>query len=368
VGFRRRLGYRPARVDDSLQALGWDDEVDAERASMDHDPGGRPVRVARIDRKWCTIWREPEDPDPLRIPAPEDLAAGDWVLLADPPEKIAARIPRHSALARRSSDGSAQAQVIAANLDRIFVVHAAAIEPNRRRLERELVIAYESGAEPVVVLTKVDLLTGAAADAHDLVVAAVEDVAPGVPVHLVSGVTGEGLDSLATYTAGHRTIALVGPSGAGKSTLVNALVGGERMRTGEIREADGRGRHTTSAAELVALPGGGLLVDTPGLRAVALWSEGAGFDEAFADITELADGCRFRDCRHEAEPGCAVRAAVESGALHPARLRSWKHLKAELDALRSEQAEWERTARRGRRPPRRGGRPVDEDGDDTDDE
>jgi ribosome biogenesis GTPase len=330
-----------------LERLGWDEEMAAERATLDASEGDLG-RVARIDRKWCTVWSAL--PDPLRLPAPEDLAVGDWVLVGDEQDRIQARVPRKSALARRSPDGSATPQVIAANVDRVFVVHTLSAEPNRRRLERELVIAFESGADPVVVLTKLDLASDPAVG-----LAAVEDLASAVPVHVVSAPTGEGLDALAQYTAGHRTMALLGPSGAGKSTLVNALVGEERQRTAEVRAVDGKGRHTTSAAELVVLPTGGLLIDTPGLRAVALWSEGAGLDEAFPDVTELAEHCRFRDCAHDTEPDCAVRAAVEDGRLPAGRLRSWRQLHTELDTLRAEQAELERAQRRGRRPPRRGG-------------
>jgi ribosome biogenesis GTPase len=332
-------------TEDPLAPLGWDAELDAERATLD-DPSGTPARVARIDRKWCTLWPAPGET--LRLPAPEDLAVGDWALLPDAADRITHRVPRKSALARRAPDGSAQPQVIAANVDWVFLLHSLAAEPNLRRMERELVISFESGARPVVLLTKADL----AADAPGRLVQA-EDVAPGVPVHVVSARTGQGLDALAAYTAGHRTIALLGPSGAGKSTLVNALVGHELQRTAAVRSFDGKGRHTTTAAELVLLPDGGLLVDTPGLRAVALWSEGAGLDEAFADVTSLAEHCRFRNCAHDAEPGCAVRAAVADGRVPEARLRSWHHLHAELEALQQEQAELERAQRRGRRPPRR---------------
>jgi ribosome biogenesis GTPase len=332
----------------TLEELGWGAAEEAERASMP-DPGTAiPARVARIDRKWCTVWRPAGEP--LRLPAPEDLAVGDWVLLALDDERIAGRVPRHSALARKDPGGSPVPQVIAANVDYVFCVHGLRSDPNQRRLERELVIAFESGAEPVVVLTKGDL-----SDDPTAAVALAEDVALGVPVHVVSARTGEGLAALNAYTAGHRTIALLGASGAGKSTLVNALTGSESLRTGEVRAFDGKGRHTTTASELVRLPDGGLFIDTPGLRAIALWSEGAGLDEAFGDVTSLAERCRFRDCQHDAEPGCAVREAVETGTLPAGRLRSWRVLHAELEALRDEQAEHERAARRGRRPPRRSG-------------
>jgi ribosome biogenesis GTPase / thiamine phosphate phosphatase len=338
----------------ALARLGWDAELDDERATMD-DPSGTLARVARIDRKWCTVWREAGDS--LRLPAPEDLAVGDWVLLPDAAERITARVPRKSALARRAPDGTASAQVIAANVDWVFLLHSLAAEPNLRRLERELVISFESGAQPVVVLTKAD----PAADSAPAV-AAFEDVTPGIPLISISARTGEGLDALAEFTAGHRTIVLLGPSGAGKSTLVNALAGEEVQRTAAVRAFDGKGRHTTTAAELVLLPNGGLLVDTPGLRGVALWSEGVGLDEAFADVTSLAEGCRFRDCRHDVEPGCAVQAAIAEGLLPAARLRSWVHLHEELAVLEEEQAELERALRRGRRPPRRssGGPAIDE--------
>ena len=179
-----------------------------------------------------------------------------------------------------------------------------------------------------------------------------EEIALAVPVHAVSARTGDGMEKLHAYTAGHHTVALLGPSGAGKSTLVNALVGDEVQRTGAVRSFDQKGRHTTTAAELVALPDGGLLLDTPGLRAVALWtdgdSDGGGLARAFDDITALAEGCWFADCRHDAEPDCAVRDAVEAGRLDPKRLLAWQHLTAELDRLAVERAEAGRTARRGR--------------------
>jgi ribosome biogenesis GTPase / thiamine phosphate phosphatase len=331
----------------SLDELGWGAAEEDERASME-DGQGEPARVARIDRKWCTVWRAACEP--LRLPAPEDLAVGDWVLLPPAADRVVSRVPRHSALARRSPDGSATPQVIAANLDWVFLVHGLSGDLNVRRLERELVIAFESGAQPVVVLTKTDLGDDVLAG-----IAVASEIAPGVPVHALSSRTGEGLDVLRRYTSGHRSVALLGASGAGKSTLINALVGDERLRTAEVRAYDGKGRHTTTAAELVRLPDGGLFVDTPGLRGVALWSEGAGLDEAFSDVTSRAERCRFRDCAHDAEPGCAVQGAIAAGELPAARLRSWRSLHAELDLLEQEQAEHTRLARRGRRPPRRGG-------------
>jgi ribosome biogenesis GTPase len=246
-------------------------------------------------------------------------------------------------LARRSADGSATSQVLAANVDTIFLVHSLSQPPKERRLERELVLAFESGASPVVVLNKSDQ-----SDDPARAVTTMAEIALAVPVHAVSARTGDGMEALHAYTAGHRTVALFGPSGAGKSTLVNALVGGEVQRTGAVRSFDQKGRHTTTAAELVPLPDGGFLLDTPGLRAVALWSEGGGLARAFGDITTLAEGCWFADCRHDAEPDCAVRVAVDEGRLDPTRLLAWQRLTAELDRLAVERAVGARSARRGR--------------------
>ena len=229
-----------------------------------------------------------------------------------------------------------------------MLVHALTSPPNQRRLERELVLAWDSGARPVVVLTKTDLVEDATG-----AVAALGDVAPGVDVLTASGITGEGVARLSEFAAGNATIALLGASGVGKSTLVNALVGHARQATADVREGDGKGRHTTIAAELVRLAGGGWLIDTPGVRAVSLWSSGHGIERAFADVFDLMDHCRFRDCKHEQEPGCAVSAAVAAGTLDPRRLDSMKRLVAEEAALEDEQRAREKaTDRRGYRKPR----------------
>jgi ribosome small subunit-dependent GTPase A len=216
------------------------------------------------------------------------------------------------------------AQVVAANLDTVLVVDALTGPARLRRVERYLAVAWSSGATPVVVLTKADLCDDVAA-----VVEQVREDAFGVEVLAVSSVTGEGVDAVRALLPPGRTGAMVGPSGVGKSSLVNALSGETIADTGEIRESDGRGRHTTTARELHLLPGGGLLVDTPGMRELALYDDGEGVDTAYADVTALAADCRFRDCQHRTEPGCAVAAAIEDGSLDPARYSAWRKLQAE---------------------------------------
>ncbi len=235
-------------------------------------------------------------------------------------------------------DGSARGpQIVAANVDVVLLVHSLTSGLKVRRLERELVLAFEGGAMPVVVLNKADAVDEAVR-AESATVAA--EVTPGVDVLVTSAISGTGIDQLRALAEGNRTIALIGPSGAGKSTIVNALAGRDVQATGDVRESDQRGRHTTTARELVALPGGGVLVDTPGLRAVSLWEGDEGLSRAFADIEELAARCRFRNCSHTLEPGCEVRAAMERNELDPARLANYFRLETELDA-----AETKRRAR-----------------------
>ena len=263
-----------------------------------------------------------------------DVAVGDFVVFGADEERVEHVLHRHSAFVRRASfEGNrAEAHTIAANIDVVMLLHALTSPPKQRRLERELVLAWDSGARPVVVLTKTDLV-----DDPDVMVAAMRDVAPGVDVRVASGITGEGVEVLRGYAADNATIALLGASGVGKSTLVNALVGHGRMVTAEVREGDQRGRHTTTASELIRLVEGGWLVDTPGVRAVSLWSSGRGIERAFADVFELTDHCRFRDCKHDDEPDCAVNAAVADGRLDLKRLDSMKRLVAEEAALEAEQ-------------------------------
>lgn len=314
--------------------LGWNDAM--ETAWRDLGSPGVPARVSRLDRGWSTVLDTPETSARVRnIGA--DVAVGDWVVPSDDGEKVEQVLPRQSAFVRRASfEGMrAEAHTLASNIDVVFLVHSLLAQPNQRRLERELVLAFDSGAQPVVVLTKLDAVDDPAFVAKSL--ESLEAVSLGVSVLVVSGTRGDGIELLRAYAEGNKSIALLGASGVGKSTLVNALVGGHVQRVSDVRAGDNRGRHTTTAAELVRLPGDGWLIDTPGLRAVSLWSSGHGIERAFADVFDLMDNCRFRDCKHDQEPGCAVQAAITAGTLDPARLISMERLVAEEAAIEDEQ-------------------------------
>jgi ribosome biogenesis GTPase len=331
------------------EALGWSEWF--EDAWQHLGAPGAPGRVARIDRGWSTvIGGAPGERRVRNLRA--DVAVGDWVVPSDDGERVDHVLERRSAFVRRASfEGArAEADTLAANIDVAFITHSAGSLPNQRRLERELVLAYDSGADPVVVLTKSDLVADDDADAARRQVG---EVAGGLPLVLTSGRRGVGIEELRAFAAGNRTLAFLGSSGTGKSTLVNALLGVDVQATTEVREGDQRGRHTTVAAQLLPLPGEGWLIDTPGVRALSLWLSGQGIERAFADVFDLMDQCRFRDCKHDQEPGCAVRAAIDDGRLDPARFASLERLVAEEAALEAEQRAKEKTADR-----RRGGRPA----------
>jgi ribosome biogenesis GTPase len=310
-------------------------------------------RVTRLDRGWSTVRLDSSEVVRVRNLGVE-VAVGDRVTISADHERIESVHERRSALTRRSSFEGARGtrQIVASNIDTVFVVHAVNTDVNQRRLERELVLAFDSGATPVVVLTKTDTVTPEQAES---VAASLAEVALDVDIVLVSSRTGDGLDSIRAHAPEGDTVAFIGASGVGKSTLVNALVGHEVQRTGEVREDDQRGRHTTVAAELIALPGGAWLLDTPGLRAVTLWTSGIGIERAFRDVFDIAEKCRFRDCKHMDEPDCAVLAAIENGSLPEIRLTSLRRLVAEEFAVEEEQVERERAQdRRGvRRKPTR---------------
>jgi len=283
---------------------------------------------------------------------------GDWVAVdarsADGGASIHAVLPRTTRVARRApGDHASPIQVLAANVDVVLVATSLNRDLSQRRLERYLAVAWESGARPVIVLTKADL----ARDPVEIAIAevAVGEVAAGVQVMTVSARTGVGLDAVAALVRSG-TVAVVGSSGVGKSTLINALLGEERLATLEIREDDARGRHATTRRQLVALPGGGALIDAPGLRELGLWGDDGGLASAFADVEELAAGCRFSDCSHEREPGCAVAVAVSAGTLPAARLAGWlklrreeRHAALEQDAFarREERRRWAIIGRAG---------------------
>ena len=333
-----------------LATLGWDDAWSA--AFEQHGREGlAPGRVAVQHRgEFDVLTSDGEHrtriTSRLRREAPrEELpVVGDWVAL-DPAGTIAAVLPRRTTISRRAAhepaSGVSREQVIAANVDVAFVVQALGQELDLRLVERYLALALESGARPVVLLTKADL------EPEPDAIAA--DIGDEVPVHTVSARTGAGLDAVRETLAGGATGVLLGPSGVGKSTLVNALVGDDaRLATADVG-ADGEGRHTTTRRELVLLPEGGMLVDNPGMREVNLWIADSALTDAFEDIAELALACRFTDCRHETEPGCAVRAALESGELSRKRWESYRNLEREVAELAERLQRRERS--RARRSP-----------------
>jgi ribosome biogenesis GTPase / thiamine phosphate phosphatase len=340
----------------TMSALGWSPSREEEFELYAAD-GLEPARVAAQHRGAYIVYAErgerpAEIAGRLRhaaVTAADLPAVGDWVAVEDRVSAAAATIhavlERSTVFSRKTAGEEAAEQVVAANADVVFLVGAFGDELNVRRIERYLVSGWESGAQPVIVLNKSDLAGDLAAD-----VAAVEVVAFGVPVHVVSCLDGAGVDQLQPYFSGNRTVALLGSSGVGKSSLLNRLLGWKRQRVQALR-GDGKGQHTTTQRELVRLPDGGLVLDTPGMRELGLLSADAGVDETFADVTDLAAGCRFTDCAHQSEPGCAVRAAIADGRLAEERLESFHKLQRELLRLELKidpRARWEARRRRRR--------------------
>jgi ribosome biogenesis GTPase len=322
-------------LDQRLQSFGWTSEL--EDAFRPHAENGMvPGRISVEHRGMYGVYTAAGDmwaevtgrmrhdaTDRSELPA-----VGDWVALVPRPgddwASIHEVLPRRSAFTRKVAGFQTQGQVLAANIDVVWIVGSLTRELSARRIERYLAVAWESGAATEIVLTKADL---GEVDADRL--AEVEAIAFGTPVRITSAVTGEGLDELRASLADNRTAAVLGVSGVGKSTLINALLGEERLATHET-DAANVGRHTTVRRELVLLPGGGLVIDTPGLRELVGWDNDGGVDATFADIESLIAQCRFNDCSHRSEPGCAVRAAIADESLDPARLLSYRKMQREL--------------------------------------
>jgi len=314
--------------------LGWNEFFQEQIAS-----DAPPPQVARIIEEQRGAYRVAGDFDGWAevsgkfrhdARATADFpAVGDWVCLTPSSTSeravITRRLNRRSTISRKAAGRAVEEQVVAANVDTIFLVTAFAEDLNPRRLERYLTVVRDAGAVPVVILNKTDLSPDPDAEATD-----VRARLPFVDVLAISAKSGEGLTALDAYLSPAQTIALIGSSGVGKSTLVNRLLGQERLKTAEISDVDGKGRHTTTARHLVELPGGALLIDTPGMRELQPWVEESAVSEAFEDIAELARGCRFSDCAHETEPSCAVLAAVERGELAAERLEHYRHLGREI--------------------------------------
>lgn len=323
------------------------------------------VGRAVADRGRELVVQLPDGAHPVVVPGrlrAEGVlpVVGDFLVASGgPPCTVTRVLERRTWLSRNAAGGATAEQVLAANVDVVFIVQGLDEGPNPRRLERTLAAVHAGGAEPVIVLTKPDRVDDLAA-----ALALTRAAAPTVEVEVASGLTGQGIAALAARLHPGRTGVLVGPSGSGKSTLTNALLGREAQRTSPVRASDDRGVHTTSGRELFALPGGGALVDGPGIRELRLW-DGSGLEAAFEDLAAIAARCRFRDCSHEAEPGCAVREAVAEGRIDAARVESHRKLALELarqaqrrdgTAARAERARWKVVSKALRRLPRERGR------------
>lgn len=338
---------------DLLPALGWSDRWAARAASAAEElraPSSTPGRVIRHDGALVTVaTAEGLDAVPVLASIDPQPVVGDWVLVAD--GAVRATLERSSLLRRRDTTRDTE-QPIVANVDIVFIVCGLDRPLSAGRVQRATALAVDAGAQPIIVLTKSDTV-----DDPGAVVALMEERNPGVDVLLTSSRAGEGLDELRRRAVGH-TVVMIGESGAGKSRLTNALCEDEVALVGDVREGDSKGRHTTSHREIHLLATGGILVDTPGIRSVGLWTDTEAVDAAFDDVEELASDCRFSDCAHQGEPGCAVQAAIERGELDPARLSAWRSLtdESEQAARRQEEKAWRQGEGRAPRNQTRRGR------------
>ncbi len=326
--------------------FGWNDTFARAFESWAAKPDVEPARVAIEFNHIYRVWtKEAEQEATVSGRLKHEAASkselpvvGDWVVLrrrrADDRATIVAVLPRRSWFSRKAAGTLTHEQIVAANVDVVFIVMALDANFNLRRLERYLLLARESGASPVILLTKPDL-----SDEVPAQVAAVRSVAGVLPAHVVNPRRNEGLEAVAACLTIGRTGALLGSSGVGKSTIINRLVGGDVQKTSEVRATDSKGRHTTMHRELVVLPSGGLIIDTPGMRELQLWDVGDAVRETFDDIETLAEGCHFTDCRHCDEPRCAVKAASADGRLAPGRLESYLRLQGEIASLARQQDE-----------------------------
>ena len=328
-----------------LENLGYSAEFSNafENLSLDDAVPGRVVWQSaysyRIQCESGEIAAEPTG----KVKAADLPAVGDWVAVRPQATgemgTILAILPRKSAFSRNAAGKAVNEQVVATNIDNVLIVTDLDQDFNLRRIERYITLVYNSGAGPVVVLNKTDL----SADVETAILQT-QDVSPGVPVYAVSAGEDQGIEQLMDHLGHGKTVAFLGSSGVGKSTIINRLLGEDRMEVGEVREADGKGRHTTTHRELVALPGGGAVIDTPGMREIQVWGDEEGLADAFPEIDELAAACHFRNCRHDSEGGCAVREALDSGGLNTERFDSYMKLRAEFESLgrrRSQQARME---------------------------